>query len=139
MTWISTDRAHWSGAALFYCSLLFALIAVVLGSQQLLALPKADVESDEDPIVGANGSVVWSPRADAHQRQQGAAAIQKRLTKQADGRGAVELRARFVFMLQAPIMMLMFSVMTFLAGLCSVVYSPLAQNLQWNDDAKVRA
>lgn len=48
-----------------------------------------------------------------------------------------KVKRRYIYALQAPLMLLMLSVMTFLAGLCSVIFSPLARNLTWNADAKV--
>ena len=43
-----------------------------------------------------------------------------------------------VFALQAAMMFLAGAVVFFLAGLCSVVFAPLAIHLAWNDEAKVR-
>ena len=43
-----------------------------------------------------------------------------------------------LFALQAPLMCLTYSIFFFLAGLASVVLSPLAHNPGWNADAKVR-
>jgi hypothetical protein len=34
-------------------------------------------------------------------------------------------------------MLLTFSVLAFLAGMCSTIFSPLAQKLAWDDDAKI--
>ena len=51
--------------------------------------------------------------------------------------GKAEVKGRWLFALQAPTMLLMLSVMTFLAGLGSVILSPLAHHLAWNNDAKV--
>ena len=42
-----------------------------------------------------------------------------------------------VFALQAPIMLMSLAVVAFLAGLCSVVFAPLAKQLVWDDNAKV--
>ena len=42
-----------------------------------------------------------------------------------------------VFTLQAPFMMMTLAFVAFLAGLCSVVFSPLVQ-LAWNDAAMVK-
>ena len=42
-----------------------------------------------------------------------------------------------LFALQAPLMCLTYSIIFFLAGLTSVVLSPLAENPGWNSDAKV--
>ena len=41
------------------------------------------------------------------------------------------------FALQTPLLLLWFAVATFLAGLFSVVFSPLGSSLEWGDDAKV--
>ena len=43
-----------------------------------------------------------------------------------------------LFTSQAPIMFLSYAVLSFLAGLCSVVISPLARDPDWNYHAKVR-
>ena len=42
-----------------------------------------------------------------------------------------------LFALQAPIMCLTYSIVFFLAGLASVVLSPVAKNPEWNSEAKV--
>ena len=42
-----------------------------------------------------------------------------------------------VFALQAPIMLLTLSFMAYLAGLCSVIFAPLALQPVWGDNAKV--
>lgn len=43
-----------------------------------------------------------------------------------------------VFALQAPIMLLTLSFMAYLAGLCSVIFAPLALQPVWGDNAKVQ-
>ena len=48
-----------------------------------------------------------------------------------------ELNYLYVYVLQAPLMLLGFSVLTFVAGLCCVVFSPLGRGVIWGDDAKV--
>lgn len=64
--------------------------------------------------------------------------VRNRLIKVTDNGRSVKPRTRFIFMLQAPIMLLTFSVMTYLAGLCSVVFSPLGMDLHWDSNAKNR-
>jgi len=121
VTWPSTDRAHWSASALFYMSMIFALVAIISSSQQLWILPRLD--------LGTLNSI--------HERQRridDVSAFVSRVQK-TDGHG--NLKARYVFALQAPIMLLTFSVLLFLAGLCSTVCSPLARKLEWNSDAKI--
>jgi hypothetical protein len=102
-------------------SMIFALVAIISSSQQLWILPRLD--------LGTLNSI--------HERQRridDVSAFVSRVQK-TDGHG--NLKARYVFALQAPIMLLTFSVLLFLAGLCSTVCSPLARKLEWNSDAKV--
>lgn len=42
-----------------------------------------------------------------------------------------------LFVWQVPIMFLGYSVLTFLTGYCSVIFSPLTEQIGWNADAKV--
>ncbi|OQU99756.1 hypothetical protein CLAIMM_05343 [Cladophialophora immunda] len=135
LTWPATNRGHWSGAALFYCSILFALIAIVCGSQQLLVLPTADktavLPTPSRPMALADAMAIKERLTVSGQfRHPNAAAAHHRPFPE-------DLKVGFVFSLQAPIMLLTFSTMTFLAGLCSVVFSPLARDLRWNDEAKI--
>ena len=116
LQWYGTQTSHWSAPALFYSSLIFSLLAVVNGSQQILLLPETK----------AGG--YYSDRDEDEARS-----IQDRLRKD----GAYEVKRRWLFALQAPMMLLTLSVMTFLAGLCSVIFSPLAHHLAWNSEAKV--
>ena len=60
--------------------------------------------------------------------------------KQASERFKKRSRIRernILFVWQAPIMNLAHSVIFFLVGLISVVVSPFAKNIGWNDEAKV--
>ncbi len=100
---------------------MFALVAIVSSSQQLWILPRLDL----------------STFTNAHEKQRwidDVSVFVQRVQK-SSGRGT--LRAKYIFALQAPIMLLTFSVLAFLAGMCSIIFSPLAQQLEWNSDAKV--
>lgn len=97
---------------------MFSLTAVVSGSQQTLLLPREKDARSQDDIDNERKRALW---------------IQEKVR----GSDPAGISDRYVYALQAPIMLLMFAVMTFLAGLCSVVFSPLARNLGWNGDAKV--
>ena len=96
---------------------------MVNGSQQILLLPETKAEGNY-----------------SEQDEDEAGRIRDKLRKDGayDGAydGACEVKGRWLFALQAPIMLLTFSVMTFLAGLCSVVFSPLAHHLTWDSEAK---
>ena len=114
-------HTHWSASALFFASILFALAAIISGSQQLWLLPRLG----DQP----------SAREDERLKQtQGVDDLMERLRSTTrPGR----LKTRYLFTLQAPLLLLTFSVMTFLGGLCSLVYSPLSRTLKWDDQAKV--
>jgi hypothetical protein len=103
--------------------MLFALLAIVCGSQQLLLLPKAEEDVTQSP-------------SDMQKRQENFAKIKARLTR-SDRDSHSQLRLGAIFTLQAPIMLMTFSVMTFLSGLLSVVFSPVAREPRWDGDAKV--
>lgn len=118
LTWNSTETSHWSGPALFYASTIFALVAIISGSQQLWILPRVDLAAAKSD-------------AEKKTRQQ----LVSFISRLQDDEGGP--KTKYVFALQTPIMLLTFSVMAFLAGLCAVVYSPLAANLAWDANAKV--
>lgn len=103
---------------MFYSSLLFSLSAIINGSQQILVLPGERSEQ--------------SQQRGHEQDKELARAVERKVR----GRAINHL---YVYALQTPVMLLTFSVMTFLAGRGFVVFGPLARNLGWNDDAKVRA
>ena len=92
---------------------------MVNGSQQILLLPETKAEGNY-----------------SEQDEDEAGRIRDKLRKDEAHDGAYEVKGRWLFALQAPIMLLTFSVMTFLAGLCSVVFSPLAHHLTWDSEAK---
>lgn len=118
LQWNSIQTSHWSAPALFYCSLLFSLTSVVNGSQQILVLP---------------GEKRIRSQTDIQQEEDAAKVVQDRIK----GHDPGALKNLYVYALQSPIMLLTLSVATFLAGLFSVVFSPLARNLAWDDHAKI--
>lgn len=110
-------------SALFYLSTVFALVAIVSSSQQLWILPRLDLGTLRDT-------------REKHRRTEDISAFVGRVQK-SDGHGGTTFKAKYIFALQAPIMLLTLSVLAFLSGTCSVIYSPLAQKLAWDDDAKI--
>ena len=108
LSWDNIADLHWSARALFYSSIIFALVSVVGGAQQQWVLPAEDLLKAEDVDLEQLKSVLKD-------RNKG-----------------------LVFALQCPLMFFSYSVATFLAGFFSVVFSPLASKLSWGDDAKVR-
>lgn len=121
LTWPATVRAHWTASALFYLSTVFALVAIVSSSQQLWILPRLDLGSTINDVH------------EKHRRIEDLSAFVHRVQRTRDGK----LKAKYLFALQAPIMLLTLSVLAFLAGMCSTIYSPLAVKLAWDDAAKV--
>jgi hypothetical protein len=110
LSWATLSNSHWSGPALWYAGIVLSLTALVLGAQQSIALPS---EADTD----------------------GACNIQQRL--RSDGK-ATTPRQDMLFIQQSPLMCLSWAVFCFLAGLTSVVVSPLARHPVWGIEAKVR-
>lgn len=113
------NKIHWSGPALWYTAIVFSLIAIIPGAQQTMLMP------DFSPSLS------------------NVSAIRKKLASGQDietDRDRVIPRrpSRLVlFALQAPLMCLAYSILLFLAGLTSVVLSPLSHNPGWNAEAKV--
>ncbi|KAL8794207.1 MAG: hypothetical protein Q9182_007628 [Xanthomendoza sp. 2 TL-2023] len=140
LQWPSTQEGHWSAAASFYVCMLLALVAIVTGSQQMLVLPQERLpDSDEDPDKGSESSAA-SKSKDRYNKglkeedEQHLQAVLKRLR---DTSRNHRPNAVLVFALQTPMMLLAGSVVTFLAGICSVVFAPLAIQPVWSDKAKI--
>ena len=110
LQWPSVSASTWAATAFFYASIVFALVAIVTGSQQMLLL-----SGSRDVDDGLMLEMLSTP----------------------DRAGRARPRAAAVFALQAPLMLLTLSVMAFLAGLWAIVFSPLRAHLAWDDSAKV--
>lgn len=115
LSWFNIDSAHWSGPACWYASILLALASVLLGAQQTLVLPEVDAVQlwDRSQLDNAKKSLAGVDQSDRH--VSGAA----------------------LFAWQSHIMLLAYSIVSYVAGLFSVVLSPLAQRPVWGNDAKV--
>ena len=114
LSWSNLSSTHWSGRALWYSSIVLALMAVMLGAQQVMFLP--------DKFDG-----------------NAAREFRKRLmvrSKEKMSRAELEPRQSVLFAWQAPLMCLSCSVVFFHAGLLAVVGSPLAGKKGWGDEAK---
>ncbi|KAK3059338.1 hypothetical protein LTS18_011100, partial [Coniosporium uncinatum] len=112
LSWSNIENAHWSGPALWYASIVFAILAVVLGSQHSMLLPDMTTQIDKD----------WK-------------AIRESMTVgNADGTRRPSSITMFAW--QGPTMCLSYSLVAFMAGLMSVVFSPWAQNMVWGPEAK---
>ena len=122
LQWPATQNGHWSASAFFYASMLLAFITVVLGSQQMLVLPK------ERSLVEIDGEL-------KDYDEQYLQAVIARF--RGPGRDSHRPNRLQVAALQAPFMVLSLSVLAFLAGMCSVVFAPLARAPVWGDNAKV--
>ena len=114
LSWSNLSSSHWSGPALWYGSIILALMAVMLGAQQVMFLP--------DKFDG-NAARDFRKRLMVRGREK--------------MRAELEPRQSVLFAWQAPLMCLSCSVMFFHAGLLSVVISPLARKPGWGDEAKV--
>ena len=114
LSWSNLSSSHWSGPALWYGSIILALMAVMLGAQQVMFLP--------DKFDG-NAARDFRKRLMVRSREK--------------MRAELEPRQSILFAWQAPLMCLSCSVVFFHAGLLSVVISPLARKPGWGDEAKV--
>ena len=136
LQWPGTQNSHWSATASFYACMLLAFVAIVMGSQQLLVLPNErphylDEDFENSTALHSGERCDRELKKSEEQYQQ---VIIKRLR---DTRHDDRPNNFLVFALQAPIMLLTLSVMAFLAGLCSVIFAPLANPPVWDDKAKV--
>ena len=113
LSWSNLSSSYWSGPALWYGSIVLALMAVMLGAQQVMFLP--------DKFDG-NAARDFRRRLMVRSREK---------------RAELEPRQSMLFAWQAPLMCLSCSVLFFHAGLLSVVVSPLARKPGWGDEAKV--
>lgn len=110
LSWSNLSNTNWSGPAFWYAGIILALISIVLGAQQTMVLP--DMQDDIDSINIRN-------------RLMAANTPQPRPSR------------IMLFVWQSPLMCLTYSIICFLAGLSSVVISPLVRQPSWNDEAKV--
>ena len=95
---------------MWYAALIFALVSIILGAQQTIIMPEAS--DGIDPLI-----------------------IKQRLL--ASDSFTPRPNRLMLFVWQSPLMCISSSIMCFLAGLTSVVLSPLAQDPRWNEAAKV--
>ena len=140
LQWPGTASGHWSATALFYTSMLTALLAIVTGSQQLLLLPNERHTDQQRDVTGADAvlpqQVLLKPvdRADTEMEE----AERRHLDAIAERIGGTEeLRWFQMFVLQVPIMLLSIAVIEMLAAVCSVVLAPLAAMPVFDDQTKV--
>lgn len=113
-SWPIAVDSHWTGPALWYASLIFAVCAILTGAQQTLYLGAGGVMSEPTSLEIAHTKLSLTSRSDHRQPS-----------------------ALVVFAWQVPVMLLCWSILSFLAGLCCVIYSPLSHRLRWNSDSKV--
>lgn len=136
LQWPGTQNGHWSATAFFYACMLFAFVAIVMGSQQLLVLPNERPHySDED--FETSSALDSKERCDRKLKESEERYQQAVIKRLRDTRYDDRPNSFLVFALQAPMMLLTLSVMAFLAGLCSVIFAPLANSPVWDDKAKV--
>ena len=142
LSWPSTVNGHWSASALFYASILISIVGVVMSSQQLLALPNRAIDTFHEKAVVASTlsqqsvpqPLTTSDSQLADKEKQDLDEIVDRLcTTYHTG----EPNRLHVYALQVPIMLLTMATFAFFAGVCSVVFAPLAKHLAWDDNAKV--
>lgn len=136
LQWPGTQNGHWCAPALFYASLLFALVAIVTGSQQLLVVPN-ERSADADAFAGASLAMKLEDGQESEMAASEREHLQAIVDRLCQTHRPNQSNSLHIFALQAPMMLLSLSVMAFLGGLCSVIIAPLVQLPVWNDHAKV--
>lgn len=116
--------------------MLFAFLAVVTGSQQMLVLPGEKLEESDDDFETSTG-LDAKDRYQRDLKQSDRLYLDKVVERLQTTRRGDRPNSFLVFALQAPLMLLTLSVITFLAGLCAVVFAPLASKPEWGNNAKV--
>ena len=115
LSWEVVKTSHWSGPGLWYSSIVLALACIFTGVQQSLVLPEAEaldkMSYDEVETM--------------------------RLAFLGDAQTSESPSYSVLVAWQVPIMLLGYAVLSFVAGLCSVVLTPLARDTRWDAEAKV--
>lgn len=111
LSWSTAFQRHWTCPAFWYASMLFSLIAIPLAAQQTLVFETID-------------SRKWRETC-------------KKLAYE-DSEKKWRCRGSVLYVFQSHIQCFSYSVVCFLAGFVSYIYSPLAMERGWNDNAKVR-
>lgn len=109
-----------------------------MGSQQMLLLPSQHSPADPNDSHQGTEALDWKNRYDQElefKEDQYSHAVVKRICDTSRDDGAPN--SILLFAMQTPEMLLSGSVITFLAGVGSVVFAPLAAGLVWDEDAKV--
>lgn len=92
LSWYNLSSQHWSGPALWYAGIILALIAVIIGNQQMLVIPDT---SDTTAALTL--------------------AIQKRLMTSDSLSASPRPKRLMLFTWQAPLMSLSYAIICFLA------------------------
>ena len=122
LSWSVLSSSYWSGPALWYGSIIFALTAVMLGAQQVMFLPD-NFDANAARAFRKKLMVCGSSSSSSREKRRAAELL--------------EPRQSMLFAWQAPLMCLSCSVVFFHAGLLAVVIGPLARKREWGDEAKV--
>lgn len=114
--WDNLTASHWLGPASFYVTILLSLASIFTAAQQTIVLPDKDAAKsyDLDQIEALRVSLLGPSRDDE------------------------EPALTTLFAWQCPIMLMGYSVVFFLVGLCTVVITPLSLRPEWGAAAKVR-
>ena len=124
-SWNGVDNSYWLAPALWYCSLLLAILGILISSQQIAVLdilglphPTGDIRKSEEESTRKNIKRF----------------LPLMLSK--DHLGQWQPRWKMVFLWQCGIMFLSYSVTSYLLGLTLYICSPLILG-QWGTQAYV--
>lgn len=156
-SWPIPDTIHWLGPASWYASLIMSFCAVLLSSSERF-LYAATRDHTKHPDLGRRlnmvvkisgggpGDLILSkapPSTSAVEPQQAARGTAGTAVGQNSATSVEPLRAEvrwnMVFTWQAPMMLLSYSIITFVVGLSICVLTPLYDGREYDDGCKVRS
>lgn len=115
LSWPVVTTSHWTCPAFWYISIVFAVCSILTGAQQTLVL------ASDEAIDQLENSAIED--------------VKHSFTNQMSAEEKPS--AIVLFTWQVPIMLLCYCILTFMVGLGSAVYGPLARNLRWDGNSKV--
>jgi len=116
-SWSTPADYQWLEKAAWFACILLSITAIMTGAQQTLLLETSEPSSQMSPDHLHN--------------------LRRSLEGCCSNQQHPKPCPIVIFSWQVPIMLLCYAVISFLAGLCVVVYSPIAGKVEWNADAKV--
>ena len=127
-SWAEVSSSYWLASALWYCSLLFAIIGIIISSQQIAVLdilglphPTGNIRKSEEQSARRNIRRFLPVMLSEIIRPS----IESSFPNEEREVGQWEPRWKMVFVWQCPVMFLSYAVLFYAFGLTLYVCSPL--------------